>query len=531
MTSIAYDTHRDEFLATGTAYANEFGIFPGGGPRCLVATLENGRLGRFRRDSVRVSHRRAIAQPQVCTSAVVLDDPGDAILVGYHPVTTAIGEKINTVKAMLVTVDYFGETLTPDVVVRFEEEKAISYPIATTHDGSTGVFTALHQVERLPAGMVQDATDPLAFILQFKDEATSTEPNPSDGIWKPKVQKVNAQTGAIEWSTDIELPGARILLSSLVYDTVEQVLFVAGSKRPVLNDWDPAHWNGFVLKLDGATGAPLVTNVASDVMPSIEVESQTDKDDYIHCICLDGENNGDDESDAIYAIGTTEGKIDDESPSDGGAFIRKLNKSTFAEIWTRQMAGLGIEGSVCAAHDSAVYMGGQVPDNGKRNVFLSQLSSNGDTRWSQQVGTSLDEYVVEVVIDKNGRPLLAGNSEDRTNGRNDLFFIVFETADGKNNPRWTNPNAQSTLDNDKGKNKQAIIAVSIAIPVFLVLLIICFERSRRKRNGKEKMDLKLPEGDLDHDLALEPSIKISTDGETKNDDDASVVSTTTPRVV
>jgi hypothetical protein len=535
-TSFAYDSHRDEFLATGTTYANSFGIFPGGGPRCLVATIENGRLGRFRRDEIRISHRRAIQEPQVCTDAIVLDDPGDAILLGYHPVpVTAIGDTITSVKEMLVTVDYFGETLTLDSTFTIENQPAISYPVATTHDGDVGIFTALHQADQLPVGMVQDATDPLAFILAFKDEATSG----NSDIWKPRVQKLNAHTGAIEWSTEIDINGDRVLLSSLLYDTTQRVLFVAGSKKAAGGDW-----NGFVMKLDGETGNPFVANVASDAAPIVEIASQAGKNDYINCICSDYKNNGG-ASDSVYVIGTTDGKILDDSVADGGAFVRKLNKSTFAEIWTKQTSGVGIEGSVCAAHSNAVYMGGQVPaiqESGGTDVFMTQFSSlTGDTLWTQQVGSSdRNEHVYQMLIDNDGRPVFAGNSEDRPNGENFLFYIVFNRSDGKNKPEWTRPDdwlsplQRQGINNDddyenNNKNKTAIIALSIGIPVLLALLIVCCE-CRRRSTGKEAVDLHLPEGTPDHDLALEPSIKVDTNngGGTEFDDD---VVTTEPKVV
>jgi hypothetical protein len=517
---MTYDTHRNEILAVGTAYANEFGLFPGGGPRCLMATIENGRLGRFRRDETRASHRRAISEPQVCASAVVLDDPGDAVLLGYHPynpTTTAIGGTIDAVKEMLVAVNYFGETLDVDLVIPIEKEAAISYPIATTHDGATGLFTALHQADQLPAEMIQDKTDPLAFILAFKDSATSG----TNDIWKPRIQKLNALTGAIEWSTGIDMDdGDRVLLSSLLYDTSLQILFVAGSRKAA-----DGNWNGFVLKLDGLTGFPLVISEASDALQSVEISSGAGKNDFINCICFDGKNDGSDDSDAIYAIGTTEGNMVDGSPSDGGAFVRKLNKSTFAKLWTKQTTGLGIEGSVCAAHANAVYIGGQVPagltletgqEHGGTDVFMSQLSTyNGDTLWTRQVGTSLDEYIVQMLVDKDGRPIIAGNSEDRLNGRSDVFFMVFNRSDGKNKPQWTQPDDWPPLprggdnideDNEKNKNKKAIITSSIVIPVILALLIVCYE-CRRKCTGKEKdVDLGAP----DHDLALEPSIEVNT---------------------
>lgn len=533
LTSMAYDTNRNEILAAGTAYANELGIFPGGGPRCLIATIETGRLGRFRRNRFRVSHRRAIQKPQVCTSTVVLDDPGDAILLGYHPVTTssADGEVgvVTAVKEMMVTVDYFGETLTPDSVITIEDKTAISYPIATTHDGGVGIFTAIHQTDQLPPGMVQSATDPLAFILALKDEATL----PTDNYaWKPRVQRLHGLTGDLEWSVDITMPGDRqVMLSSLAYDKVEQVLYVAGSKS--VDDSDD--WTGFVMKLDAASGSLVGNSVASNAKESVEIKSQQGKNDYVHCICLNDKANVIDDSGAIYIIGTTEGKMDDESPADGGAFIRKVDKSTFETLWTQQLSLSGLEGSVCAAHENAVYMGGQVPaakigpDQGKNNVYLTQFSTvNGDELWTKELGTeSFHEYLVELLVDQDGAPIIAGNSDDRDNGSNNFFFIMFDKVDGTNNPQWTRPvAAQSVLDkNDNDDKKEVIIALSISIPVLLALLTICI-CCHRRRAAKEP-EVLAP----DHDLALEPSVEVGTKGETEKDDDVSVISTTEPKLV
>jgi hypothetical protein len=67
---------------------------------------------------------------------------------------------------------------------------------------------------------------------------------------------------------------------------------------------------------------------------------------------------------------------------------------------------------------------------GGNNVFMSQCSS---FKWSdalvKTVGTSLNEYVVEMLLDDDdGRSFVAAGiaycSEDRSNGRKNVVFVA-----------------------------------------------------------------------------------------------------------
>ena len=503
-TSISYDISRNEIMVTGTAYANEFGIFPDGGPRCLLATVDNDRLGRYHRDRVRVSHRRALNIPQVCRQCVVLDDPGDAVLIGYHP-TSAVGETLTAIDEVYVHVDYYGETLHPDPPLSIENQPAFNFPIKMIkQDQSDFAFLAIHQGDSLPTGMVQQKDDPLSFVLELEAKTLGGE----DDLWTPKIQKLNALTGEIQWSTTIQINNKRTVLRGLAYSASNQELYVAGSRlTPVgfgsgnsgsFGNSSDLDWDGFVSRVDANTGLLFSEQNFSNSngLSTLTILSQPGNDDHVHCIATDEA--------FLYIVGSTNGVI--AGNRTGGAFLIKKDLATFETKWKRQIPGEGVTGTVCAVQKDVVYVGGTVPSGiqlesdhayGGIDSYLAQFKVRDGTRvWLRQFGTVLDEQLVDMIVDKDGRPIVGGNSGKSSIGLNNVFYIQFLKSNGANKPVWVKPNTTTTpnpatnLDSytsanpssngKKDKKQKLIISLSVAIPVTIAMIIIVAEYCPKK---------------------------------------------------
>jgi hypothetical protein len=566
-TSIAYDHDRDEIFSTGAAYANQFGVFEDGGPRCLMATFENGRLGRYRRDAFRVSHRRALEDLQVCTSAIVLDDPGDALLIGYHPANQP-GETVQVIEEKIVEVDYYGETLKPNNVTKvFDAPGApavqnIRVPVHAVHDPqSDDVMVGVMETEALPESIeFQSATDILSFILNIQDSMSggvhpwALNENADHDIWLPVVQRLTKK-GDVKWSTDLKENGYKSHISRLAMDG--NYVWVSGYRKKTNNDPTPAddaddHWDGMIYKLDLQSGAVLSANLVTSEegqSHNEQIKCLTVQDNFIfavgstdngviqntqdHASFGTGENfnfgdfNFGGEVQSVPTPAPTVGSNNNPgggggspttpgptttSPtpapfnddrarqlqgSGGGAFIMKIDKVTMRTQWVEHITGNGIDGQVCGSTDDAVYLGGSVPSAirlssedlkvyGGMDAYLAQYKiSDGSRNWMHRFGTELDEYLVDMLVDKTGAPIVGGNQQNRTGGRNDVFYFSFVKETGVHLPEWEQPETPNaapqvttTPKNNHGNrlrdNQAAVIGFAVAVPVFLIIVVAIY---------------------------------------------------------
>ena len=291
-------------------------------------------------------------------------------------------------------------------------------------------------------------------------------------------------------------------------------------------------WDGFVAKLDPTKGQILFNNPKVNTTTEsyfTSVASQPGYSDYINCIA---EDNG-----FLFIVGSTEGKI--AGTIEGGAYIEKLDLVTLQPVWKQQIGGAGIQGSVCAVFNDVVYVGGQVPNgkeigttkpSGRQDAFLAQFSTaNGTMNWLSQFGSTRDDALVDMLVDRDGTPVVFGNDYDQQTRVNDVFLLSFLPSNGYNKPQWTDPLLNQTNTNEAAsqstsstsssndKRRKMIISVSIVIPFVFAMIVVLVE-CRRHRTKKEPIDI----SSVSHDLTMEQA-QLETQTQTVQNTEAKVV--------
>ena len=581
-TSFYLDEHRNEILSTGAAYANQFGVFEDGGPRCLLGTMEMGRLGRYRRDAMRISHRRALPEPQFCTSAVVLNDPGDAVLIGWHP-SNEIGESVTNLDEMLVEVDYYGETLDPKLVTTIQKtgnaNKPIQVPVHAVHDpASDDIIVALMQTSALPESIsTQSKEDPLSFILNLQDSLTggihpwALPENRNHDNWEPIIQRIS-KTGQVKWTPSLKENNYITHITRIAVDG--ETIWAVGYRQSSITS-NQQHWDGMLYKLDLQTGAIQSVNVISS--SNTNDPSQQHHNDHLKCITVQGNY--------LYITGSTESTVQKtqehesfglnqnggewgdfsfggeklvndvitpaptaqtvndsssapspapvgndrrrnvqqrqattgENPNqkrklvefDESAFVMQIDKTTLRTEWVEHIEGA--EGNVCASSNDFVYVGGSVSESvhlenpqevkfGGLDAFLAQYDFNGVKRWVKRIGTNKDEYLVDMLVDGTGKPIVAGNQQTRINGRNDVFYFSFSIQNGDFSPQWTQPEVSNNVPQTNvtpknnyssrpiADNQAAVVAFATVVPIVLLLIVGAYMWNRGRRDQQNIVD-------------------------------------------
>ena len=148
-----------------------------------------------------------------------------------------------------------------------------------------------------------------------------------------------------------------------------------------------------------------------------------------------------DTADNIVVVGYTDGTLTGSSAGSRDIFIAKLHGSNLNQAWLIQIGTDGEDFASAVAVDSAgkVVLGGWTNGAwdagawvGSFDAFLMQYDSSGTTRqWVLQVGSSSNDYLLGIAIDKvdsvddiYGIGYSQGNFDGLTNtGNNDIFLI------------------------------------------------------------------------------------------------------------
>ena len=126
-----------------------------------------------------------------------------------------------------------------------------------------------------------------------------------------------------------------------------------------------------------------------------------------------------DDAGNVYVVGQTFGTLPDQTSAGGwDAFLRKYTPAG-QEVWTRQFGGGGAESAASVRIDRAgnayVVGGTRAALPGQTNIgdydgFIVKFDSAGNQVWARQFGTTVEDYTLAVTLDRDGNPILAGET-------------------------------------------------------------------------------------------------------------------------
>jgi len=155
-----------------------------------------------------------------------------------------------------------------------------------------------------------------------------------------------------------------------------------------------------------------------------------------------------DSSDNIYVMGYTEGGLDGNTNSgENDTFLVKYN-SNGVKQWTQQLGTSSDDYGFGVTVDSSdnIYVTGYTEggldgntNSGSLDIFLVKYNSSGTKQWTQQLGTSSYDYGGGVTVDSSDNIYLAGSTagglDGNTNsGGYDNFLVKYNTSGTK---QWT----------------------------------------------------------------------------------------------
>ena len=181
----------------------------------------------------------------------------------------------------------------------------------------------------------------------------------------------------------------------------------------------------------------------------------SDQSDYSYGVAIDSNNN-------VYITGYTSGNLDGNTNAGSyDAFLTKYD-SDGDKKWTKMLGSDQSEYSRGVAIDSNnnVYITGYTDGNldgntnaGSYDVFLTKYDSDGDKKWTQQLGTSDKDYSNGVAIDSNNNVYITGGTEGNLDGNTNAgFFDAFLTKyDSDGDKKWT-----KMLGSDKSEYSRGV---------------------------------------------------------------------------
>jgi hypothetical protein len=207
------------------------------------------------------------------------------------------------------------------------------------------------------------------------------------------IRKLDAH-GSILWTRQFGTSGEDYA-SGVGVDNSGNV-YVTGSTYGVLQGTSAGSVDAFVRKLD-PSGTTLWTQQFGSPGP-----------DSARALAVDGSGNS-------YVAGST---YPTGNQNSGDPFVRKLDPSG-TTLWNREFGGSDEDEASAVAVDGSgnVYVGGYtfglVPTSSKgmRDAFVRKLNASGTTLWTQQFGSSDNDYVSAMSADSSGNIYVAGMTE------------------------------------------------------------------------------------------------------------------------
>jgi hypothetical protein len=167
----------------------------------------------------------------------------------------------------------------------------------------------------------------------------------------------------------------------------------------------------------------------------------TDDGDFGYSVAIDSSNN-------VFVTGCTYGSLDGNTSAGWlDIFLTKWNADG-TKAWTEQWGTGNDEIGISVAIDSSddIFVAGYTlgrldgwTNNGIVDVFLSKWSADGTRDWTQQWGTSEEDYGISVAIDSSGNIFVTGCTLGSLNGETGAgledVFLTKWNADGTE--AWT----------------------------------------------------------------------------------------------
>ena len=155
-----------------------------------------------------------------------------------------------------------------------------------------------------------------------------------------------------------------------------------------------------------------------------------------------------DSSGNIYVTGDTRGGLDENTSSGSfDIFLVKYNSSGTKQ-WTKQLGTSSSDGGVGVTTDSSGniyvtgYTSGGLDGNtsaGSSDIFLVKYNSSGTKQWTQQLGTSADDWAFGVTVDSSNNIYVTGETQggldgNTNSGNSDIFLVKYNSSGTK---QWT----------------------------------------------------------------------------------------------
>ena len=257
-----------------------------------------------------------------------------------------------------------------------------------------------------------------------------------------------ATSGSVNVAGLLLLPGANtLLLAGTAKGSDSQAIPPNGGSNTLDTDYD-----GFVTLLDPANGS---------ILGTLRVESQRGQQDRVEAVCVQEGPN----PEYAYLVGSTTGIVDTELGDNRdyetySAFVTQISLPALDVLATKQIeanvgplstnpTGPQMRGLACAVtSDGAnVYIGGVVEEGsvvpgqaslGRDDVFVAQYNvRNGNFTLVQQVGSTKDDTLVDIVVDKDDNAIVLGNTrgsllrpKSDNSTTSDVFIMSFARNTG-----------------------------------------------------------------------------------------------------
>jgi len=156
--------------------------------------------------------------------------------------------------------------------------------------------------------------------------------------------------------------------------------------------------------------------------------------DWGRDVVVDGAGN-------VYVTGVSSGDFDgNTSLGNQDYFLVKFN-SNGNKQWSQLFGTISVDASygITVDRNNAVYVTGATQDflngtyAGKSDIFLAKYSTNGDSEWTQLLGSTEDEYGYDVAADENGYLYITGTTAGDldgggSSGSSDIFLAKYNQS-------------------------------------------------------------------------------------------------------